>query len=129
MCLANVVYIDTEFRENEGSPLWEADVKYWLWSKTERSDRKRMYNKLRNEIEKDTHGYFSKLPVTPSDAAPAYDKDRGEKIAKQIIDLVEAKDNDWHDNSIVVTTTNVGEFKKYSSVSLKRHMTMKWPRN
>ena len=29
LCLANVVYIDTEFRENEGSPLWEADVKYW----------------------------------------------------------------------------------------------------
>ena len=30
-----------------------------------------------------------------------HDKDRGRKIAKQIIDLVEAKDNDWHDNSIV----------------------------
>jgi len=121
LCVADVVYIDSEFREREGSPLWEADVKYWLWSKTKQSDRKRMYDKLRDEIDNDTYGYFKNL-----DTQIQGKKKEGRKIAKRIIDLVESKDNEWHEAAVgasAFTTrpTNVGQYSNIQGLFRTTH--------
>ena len=84
-----------------------------------------MYNKLRNEMKR--HAAIFRSLVTPSDAAQLTTR-TGAKNSKANYRLSEAKDNDWHDNSIVVTTTNAGEFKSIPGLS-QMTMTMKWSCN
>ena len=94
MCVADVAYVDDNFSKTQGSPLWDPDVKYWLWSKTEWSDRERMYNKLREEIEDDPYGYFRGISRHDGSGKP----NLGKKRALEIIDLIERKDKEWNDD-------------------------------
>lgn len=95
LCVADVEYVDANIHK---APIWNSDVKFWLWSKTTKADRENMYKKLTDEINNDTYHYFRNL--NSSD-----DGTTARSIAKNIIKLVKEKDEEWHRLASSMPTT------------------------
>ena len=99
ICIADVEYLDaTDYFKD--LPIYTRDVKFWLWSKTSETDRKKMYEKLRREINDDPTGYFRSISFSSSDESRNPDRTdnepTGRKKAKEIINIIEQHDIDWH---------------------------------
>ncbi len=126
ICIADVEYLDATdyFRD---LPIYTNDVKFWLWSKTSETDRKKMYEKLRREINDDPTGYFRSISFSSSDESRNPDRTdnepTGRKKAKEIINIIEQHDIDWHNwqRDISKTDLTAALNKGVNEVSWKKY--------